>query len=61
MMRMQAKRTGGWWIVSLLSVTSFVCSRPPDSLDCSGATASETTLWPPNHKYHTISILGGGR
>ena len=32
------------------------CSnRPPD---CTGAVASEATLWPPNHKYHAISVLG---
>jgi hypothetical protein len=30
-------------------------NHPPD---CSGATASEAVLWPPNHKYHAISIDG---
>jgi hypothetical protein len=30
-------------------------NQPPD---CSGATASEAVLWPPNHKYHGISIDG---
>ena len=28
------------------------------SPDCSGAVASETSLWPPNHTYHAISVLG---
>jgi 6-phosphogluconolactonase (cycloisomerase 2 family) len=26
--------------------------------DCSGAVASEQVLWPPNHQYHSISVLG---
>ena len=32
-----------------------VSNEPPD---CSGAFASEGELWPPNHRYHDISILG---
>ena len=32
-----------------------VTNRSPD---CSGAVASETVVWPPNHSYHAISILG---
>ena len=32
-----------------------ISNRPPD---CSGAVASETVLWPPDHSYHGISILG---
>ena len=28
------------------------------ALDCSTAIPVPTILWPPNHKYHTISIVG---
>jgi hypothetical protein len=49
--------TDGSFNTSALSTASTECHRntPPD---CSNATASETVLWPPNHSYHGISILG---
>ena len=38
------------------SVTVHVTTnRPPD---CRTAVASEPVLWPPDHKYHAVSILG---
>ena len=36
-------------------MVDVVQNLPPD---CSKAVASEPELWPPNHKYHAISILG---
>ena len=33
----------------------FLTNRPPD---CSGLAASKTTLWPPNHKFVTVSVSG---
>ncbi len=32
-----------------------VCSQPPD---CSNAVSSIDTVWPPNHKFHVVNILG---
>ena len=32
-----------------------IVNRKPD---CSGAVASQAVLWPPNHSYHAISVLG---
>ena len=43
-------------VVETCSVT--ICVRGSRSPDCSGAVASEPVLWPPNHKYHSIAILG---
>jgi cysteine-rich repeat protein len=37
------------------SATCVNENHPPD---CSGATASVSTLWPPNHKLASVSILG---
>ncbi len=39
----------------VLHYSGVVVNRPPD---CSHAVASEALLWPPDHSYHSISILG---
>lgn len=39
-------------------VTKNWITSPNRDPDCSLAVASEPVLWPPNHKYHAISILG---
>jgi hypothetical protein len=36
-------------------VSVVLANRPPD---CSGVTASPTILWPPNHKLHTVTVVG---
>lgn len=53
---------GGWndlagecWSFRGLVEVNGVSNRPPD---CSLAVASEPVLWPPDHTYHRISILG---
>ncbi|MEE8045691.1 MAG: hypothetical protein V3T49_02505 [Dehalococcoidia bacterium] len=37
------------------TVTWEVCNQPPD---CSTAGPSVATLWPPNHKFHAVSVEG---
>ena len=37
------------------SATKEWVNSPPD---CSGITASPNTLWPPNHKFHTVTLSG---
>lgn len=37
------------------AAVSFTCNQPPD---CSEASASPDTLWPPNNKMTGISIVG---
>jgi hypothetical protein len=48
--------TGGGVIGAELDVDNiFSVNVPPD---CSGAQASPSMLWPPNHKFHDIAITG---
>lgn len=39
----------------VLSDLAIVCNQPPD---CSGTSASSSQLWPPNHQFVPITILG---
>lgn len=34
------------------------CPPPNEPPDCSTVTASPSTLWPPNHKFHLITLSG---
>lgn len=37
----------------------FACDEEePPTIDCGTATASDDELWPPNHKYRTITVEG---
>jgi len=44
-----------WLAESQVIVDPCVLNQPPD---CSGAYPSIGTLWPPNHKFHQIEVLG---
>jgi hypothetical protein len=44
----------GWYVDD---VHVYTCELP-QAPDCSGATASVTSLWPPNHRFRPINILG---
>jgi len=43
----------GWYVDD---VHVYTCEVTPP--DCSGATASTDTLWPPNHKFNAINVEG---
>jgi hypothetical protein len=48
--------TGGGVIGAELHIDNIFSSNLPP--DCIGAEASPDSLWPPNHRYHDIEILG---
>lgn len=48
--------TGGGVIGAQLDVDNITSSNSPP--DCSGAQADRSMLWPPNHKFHGIGIVG---
>ena len=48
--------TGGGVIGAQLDVDNITSSNLPP--DCTGAEAIPTMLWPPNHMFHNISIVG---
>ena len=43
------------WYAQIDDVGLACVSEPPD---CSAAYASQAALWPPNHNYHSINVLG---
>lgn len=48
-------------IISVLDIEvrgEFECAEELPTIDCSTAEASSTELWPPNHKYRTITVEG---
>ena len=38
-----------------MDIDNVTANAPPD---CSAASADKDTLWPPNHKFHDISVVG---
>lgn len=47
--------TGGGVVGAQLDVDNVVANAPPV---CDDAMASSLVLWPPNHKFHDVNVLG---
>lgn len=47
--------TSGGVIGAQMDIDNVTANEPPD---CSAASADKTMLWPPNHKFHDISVVG---
>ena len=47
--------TDGGVIGAEMDIDNVTANAPPD---CSAASADKDSLWPPNHKFHDISVVG---